>query len=266
MPRRVKLLCLALALVLPGGPLLASDSSALYGATTVTSGTGEKNRARALALCLVDVLVKVSGDPTLADDPRIAEMAGKATTLVAAYDYRDLLNDRPPNHEQGTYDRPQYLTAKFEPAAIDAALAALGRKPWLSRPRVAAFISVETMKGETFALDGEGKGMEADMRGSVMAAADRTGIPLVLPVEMDFAGVPQNGVALKEAATANGGDVGLSGTMIWRAEALGWIADWTLVSSGKEYRWQEKGVGFDDAFRNAMRATARILSNHGQPE
>lgn len=266
MPHSVKLLCLALALALSGAPSLASDNSALYSATTVTNGTGEKNRARALALCFVDVLVKVSGDPSLADDPRVAEMAGKANTFLAAYDYRDLLDNRPPNHEQGTYDRPQYLTAKFEPAAIDAALASLGRKPWVLRPRVAVFLAVETMKGETFTVDAKGAGMEADMRGSVMAAADRAGIPLVLPAETDLAGVPQNAVALNEAAGTSGGDVGLSGTMIWRAEALGWIADWTLVSSGKDYRWQEKGVGFDDAFRNAMRATARILSGHGQPE
>lgn len=265
MPYGVKLLCLALALVLPG-PLFASDSSALYSATSVTNGTGEKNRARALALCLVDVLVKVSGDPSLADDPRVAEMTGKAATLVAAYDYRDLLNNRPPNHEQGTYDRPQYLTAAFEPAAIDAALASLGRKPWIVRPRVAVFLAVETMKGETFAVDREGEGMEADMRGSLTAAADRVGIPLILPDETDLAGAPKNAVALNEAARKSGGDVGLSGTMIWRAEALGWVADWTLASGGKNYRWQDKGVGFDDAFRNAMRTAARILSGHGRLE
>lgn len=265
MLRRVKFLCLAVALALTSGPLLASDSSALYSAMTVTSGTGEKNRVRALALCLVDVLVKVSGDPSLADDPRVAEMARKASAFVAAYEYRDLLNNRPPNHEQGTYDRPQYLTARFDTSAIDGALESLGRKPWVSRPRLVAFLAVETMKGETFVVGGNGAGMEADMRGSLTVAAEQAGVPLVVPVETDLAGFPESPAALNEAAKANGGDVGLSGKMTWRAEALGWVADWALVSSGKEYRWQEKGVGFDDAFRNAMRATAQILSGHGQP-
>jgi hypothetical protein len=255
-----------LALALSSGASLASDNSALYSTTTVTSGTGEKNRARALALCLVDVLVKVSGDPSLASDPRVAQMAGKAATLVETYDYRDLLNNRPPNHEQGTYDRPQYLTAAFEPAAIDAALASFGRKPWISRPRVVVFLAVETMKGETFTIDGEGAGTEADMRGSLTAAAERAGIPVALPGEISLAGFPQNPVALNEAAKMDGGDVGLSGKITWRAEALGWVADWTLVSLGKDYSWQEKGVGFDDAFRNAMRTAAQILSGHGQPE
>ena len=264
-----KSLSLVLALAF-AGPLLASDRSdlytvtsvTLYSVTSVTSGTGEKNRDRALGPSLADVLVKVSGDPSLLDDPRVAAMQEKAGTLVATYDYRDLLNNRPPNHEQGTYDRPQYLTTTFDKAAIDAALKSLGPKPWLSRPQVVAFLSVETMKGETFfvggggmaADDGKRSGMAADMRGSLMAAAERAGIPLLLSAE----------TSSPDAAKA--GEAVLSGLMAWRAEAKGWVADWTLVSRGRDYRWRDSGVGFDDAFRNAMRGTAQILSGNGRPE
>lgn len=255
-----------LLLVLAAGAALAADRVGLYGVTTVTSGTGEKNRDRVLGPALVDVLVKVSGDAGLVNDPRIAEMATKANAIPATYAYRDLLNNRPPNHEQGTYDRPQYLTVAFDPAAIDAALRSLGREPWLSRPTVAVFLTVETMKGEIFALDREGTGMEADMRGSITAAADRAGIPLDLLVGASLDALPKDDAAIAGAARANGADVGLNGTMAWRTEAKGWVVDWTLVSNDKVYRWQDKGVGFDDAFRNAMRQTARILSGHGEAE
>lgn len=54
--------------------------------------------------------------------------------------------------------------------------------------------------------------------------------------------------------------------MAWRDEALGWVADWRLLANGKDYRWQVRGVSFDDAFRNAMLGTAQILSGNGQPE
>ncbi|WP_245271262.1 DUF2066 domain-containing protein [Mesorhizobium sp. LNJC384A00] len=41
------------------------DRASLYRAQSVTSGTGEENRAWGLAPCLEEVLVKVSGDPRL---------------------------------------------------------------------------------------------------------------------------------------------------------------------------------------------------------
>ncbi|WP_245443868.1 hypothetical protein [Mesorhizobium sp. DCY119] len=63
-----------------------------------------------------------------------------------------------------------------------------------------------------------------------------------------------------------GGDPLLVGTIAWREEALGWIGDWQLGYKGKDYRWQVRGVSFDDAFRNAVRGTAQILSGNGQPE
>jgi uncharacterized protein len=61
------------------------------------------------------------------------------------------------------------------------------------------------------------------------------------------------------------GDLALSGSMLWSEEALGWIADWRLDAQGKSYRWQIRGVSFDDAFRNAMAGTVQILSGHGPP-
>ena len=39
----------------------------------------------------------------------------------------------------------------------------------------------------------------------------------------------------------------------------GWPID------GKTYRWQVRGVSFDEAFRVAMGGAAQILSGNGQP-
>lgn len=266
MPCRVMpgLLLLLLALGLGAATAQAQDRNDLYSAVSVTSGTGEVNRARSLAVSLADVLVKVSGDPRLADDARVAEASANAGALIADFSYRDLLNNRPPNHEQGTYDRPQYLTSTFDPAKINALLKSLGRAPWPEpRPHVVVFLDVETMKGEKFRLaeDGTG-GMPADMRNSLAAAADRAGLPVSLsakPASVEAA-------SLGASAKADGGDVGLKGSMAWRDDALGWVCDWTLASGGKTYRWRDTGVGFDDAFRNAMRGAAQVLSGHGQPK
>jgi hypothetical protein len=63
-----------------------------------------------------------------------------------------------------------------------------------------------------------------------------------------------------------GGDQALAGSLVWSDEALGWIAEWRLASGGKLYRWKVSGVGFDDAFRNALRGAAQVLSGNGAPE
>ncbi len=245
------------------------DRADLYRAQSVTNGFGEANRVRALAPSLTEVLIKVSGDPRLTSDPRVAEMAARAADYVKDFSYRDLLNNRPPHDEQGTYDRPQYLTTDFEPDKIDALLASLTRKPWSSqRPAIVALFDVKPMKGNGFALARDSDAANAaDMRTALMVAARQAGIPLVLPGQDSIRSTrDKKPEALASMAKILGGDLVLAGTMAWRDEALGWVADWQLLANGKDYRWQVRGVSFDDAFRNAMLGTAQILSGNGQPE
>lgn len=236
------------------------DRASLYRAQSVTSGTGEENRAWGLAPCLEEVLVKVSGDPRLIGDPRVADMNRHAADYVTGVGYRDLLNNRPPHDEQGTHDRPHYITADFDPDKIDALLASLGRKPWaVPRPKMVALLDVRPMKGDGFTLVRDGGGeLAADMRVALADAAHRTGLPLELPRPSD--------VALADVANTLDGDALLAGTLVWRQEALGWVGDWRLSFKDKEYRWQVRGVSFDDAFRNATRGTLQILSGNGEPE
>ncbi|WP_054313202.1 DUF2066 domain-containing protein [Mesorhizobium sp. 1M-11] len=243
----------------------------LYRGQSVTNGFGEVNRARALAPSLEDVLVKVSGDPRLIGDPRVAEMARHAPDYLKAFSYRDLLNNRPPHDEQGTYDRPQYLTADFDPDKINALLASLGRKPWpLPRPKIVALIEAAPMKGDSFMLANKSDNhLAADMRAALLAAAEQTGMPLQLPARYKADAIrteKSKPEVLAKRAKTLGGDLLLVGTMVWREEALGWVADWHLVSKSQDRHWQLRGFGFDDTFRNALRGAAQILSGNGQPE
>lgn len=189
---------LAAVLVLPVSATNSDDGS-LYRAQSVTNGTGAVNRARGLAPCLEEVLVKVSGDPRLIGDPRVAEMTRRAGDYVTGFTYRDFLNGRPPNHEQGTYDRPQYLIAEFDRDKIDSLLMSLGRKPWpLPRPGVVAVFDIAPMKGDRFALarDGDNK-LAGDMRTTLTAAAERAGLPLLLPRQDDVGSILSNKADLK---------------------------------------------------------------------
>jgi hypothetical protein len=265
------IICLVATVTLGCGAAAAAADD-LYQARTIVTGQGEESRGIGFADCLQQVLVKVSGDPRLSGDPRVVALAAQAGTFVAAFDYRDRMAGIPVHDEQGTRDRPYDLTVSFDPAKVDAALRSLGREPWRGpRPRVAVLLGVR-LAGATYVLAGDGA-RGRDQREALMAAAARFGIPMALP---DEAAVEESDLSFQSLSAdsppsldatvrALGGDLALVGTLAWSEQALGWIANWRLDAEGERYRWQIIGVGFDDAFRNAMAGTAQILSGHGQP-
>jgi hypothetical protein len=260
-------------LVAGGGPAVAATVEDLYQAQAIITGQGEENRGTGFAQALTDVLVKVSGDPRLIEDPRVAAMGADAGTFVHAYRYRDRMEGLPVHDEQGTRDRPYDLTVDFHPEKIDAALRALGRKPWAaSRPRVAVFLAVRNA-AVTYVLADDGL-RGPGQRDALQTASKRMGVPIALPNQaaldkagLSFDNMPATDLSTLDAAAATiGGDLALAGSMAFSDEVHGWIADWRLSWQGKVHRWQVRGVNFDEAFRNAMRGTAQILSGNGQPD
>jgi hypothetical protein len=107
----------------------AEDTGAFYQAYAIVTGTDMRQRPWGFAQCLREVLVKVSGDPRLKDDPRVVELAAHADRLVASFDYVDMMAGIPKKDDQGSYDRPHRLTVHFDPAKIDETLAELERDP-----------------------------------------------------------------------------------------------------------------------------------------
>ena len=61
------------------------------------------------------------------------------------------------------------------------------------------------------------------------------------------------------------GELPLVGDLRWSDAALGWIANWRLAVNGGGHRWSVSGVNYDEAFRNAVRGAARVLSSNGGP-
>ncbi len=259
--------------------LLAADAGAatipgeLYQAKTLVTGDGLENRGPALARCLVDVLVKVSGDPSLIGDPAVAALGDGASRFVAGLDYHDRMEGIPHHDEQGSRDRPFDLTVTFVPGAIDQALRDLGREPWTDpRPTLVAIIGVRNGPS-SFVLSADGN--RPEMREALADAAWALGLSIRIPVEADLgAGGMTNAETLAARgieglgtiASAAGGGLVLAGNLTWSDAELGWTADWRIASGGTTYRWRVKGVSFDQAFRGGMSGAAQILSGHGRPE
>jgi hypothetical protein len=256
----------------------AAERVDIYHTQTIVTGQREETRAVGLANGLRDVLVKASGDPRLLGDPRVEAMAGEAAAFVVGFRYHDRMSGIPVHDEQGTRDRPYDLIVDFDPAKIDAALRSLGRATWdPMRPRVAVIFGVDN-GARTYMLAGGGGGggdLGRDERESLAAAAERRGLPVVLPnaAALADAGVRYETVPAAEPATLDalaasaGGDVALAGRMAWSDQENGWIADWRLPSpAGDTYRWRVHAATFDEAFRRGLGGAAQVLSGNDRPD
>lgn len=275
---RVGRLVTILLLSLAAGPGRAEPAdpatklAALYETHAIVTGTGEKNRRIGFRQCLRDALVKVSGDQRILDEKAVAPLLANAGRFVAAFRYHDRLEGVPIHDEQGTHDRPHDLYCTFDPRVLDPLLATLGRRPWTTpRPLLVIFLSARNAtKAFVLAKDGT-DGFY--MRDSFNAAAATLGIPILFPdrtvlrgSNVDAGSLPRTPLAVFDAlAREAGGDRALAGSIVWSDRDLGWIAEWRLDDAGGEAIWQIRGVSFDEAFRDAMRGAAQILSGNGRP-
>src|SRR5919205_2017473 len=182
MSRRSAILALVLYLVVL--PVLCRGAAAvtvvehLYQGQVIVTGQREETRGPGIARAFGDVLAKVSGDPRLIDDPRVTGMA--AETFVTGYSYRDRMAGIPVHDEQGTRDRPYDLTVDFDPERIDAALRSLGHTPWgATRPQPVVLLRVTAGAG-SYLLTSDGP-RGRDQRESLEAAAERFGVPVLVP-------------------------------------------------------------------------------------
>jgi hypothetical protein len=241
------------------------DSNDPYQAFDIVAGYNvERTRRAGFAHCLPEVLVRVSGEPRLEHDPRVADLAAHADALVASYDYSDFLVRMGPVHDdQGTGDeRPYDLVVRFDHAKIDAVLRDLGTSPWQGpRPQVVPVLAVKGFTG-SYLLSAEVKA-GAGQRGALAAAATQYGLPLRVPSEAELASW---GVAAGGFPSPQEGRALVAGTLYFDEAKPGWVGSWRMRWRGADYAWGISGVNYDEAFRSLMRGVARVASGHGAPD
>jgi hypothetical protein len=244
----------------------------LYTTRAIVTGSDERNRPLGFSLCFEDVLVKVSGDPNVVRDARFKTLAANAEQYISKFSYRDRFEGKPVHDEQGTHDRPHFLTCQFDPQKIDSVLKTLGWKPWLGpRPRLVMLLVVRDRRnGGILSSDGA---FDPDMREALANAAQRYGLTINLPsvatlqdnqIDIDTAEITPSDRLLRVAELSDS-ELPLVGDLRWSDAALGWVATWSFEASGQRHRWSVAGVNYDEAFRNAVRGAVRVLSGNGGP-
>jgi uncharacterized protein len=260
------LLCLAAGAARAGaaGP---PDPAAFYQATAIVTGSDMRSRPAGFARCLREVLVKVSGEPRLRSDPRVAPLAAHAGALVASFDYVDLDAAFKHHDDQGTYDRPFALTVRFDPAKIDAALAHLGERPWRGvRPVVVPVLAVRGF-GKSYLLSAD-SAAAADQRGAFVKVARDFGLTVRVPTGAELAAweVAAAGRFPAPHAASSSEQAVVAGTLEFQEALPGWAGSWKMRWRGVDYTWDIRGVNYDEAFRDLIRGVARVASGHGAPD
>lgn len=264
--------CLAFALWSAAARAQPVPAGEIYTTQSVVTGFDERNRPLGFRLCFDDVLVKASGDGSVVDDKRFAAYEAKAGDYIDTFSYRDKLFGKPIHDEQGSYDRPHFLTCRFNAKKIDDILQSMGRKPWPTpRPQLVMVLSVHGRK-VSGVLSSDGA-FDPDMRESLATAARRYGVVVNLPseavlkdnqIDAGAAAVIPAG-RMPKLATASNNALPLAGDLKWSDAAHGWVATWSLDANGQHFKWKVAGVNFDEAFRVAVRGAGRALSGNGRP-
>jgi hypothetical protein len=248
----------------------AQTAGGIYQATVITTGSDTRFRSAGFARALREVLVKASGEPRLAGDRRVDELAADADRLVAFFSYRDEMEGIHHHDDQGTYDRPFDLTVQFDWQGINAALARLGEKPWLGeRPTIVPVILVrghERPFDRRYMISDE-EPAAAGQRDSLSYAAQKYGIGLRVPSTADIkAWGVEPAMTAGGAQTAAEGRLLVVGTLDFRLSTSGWIGAWRATWRGEDYAWGIGGVSYDGALDNLVAGVVRIASGHGRPD
>lgn len=248
-----------------------ADGDPLYRAFAIVTGTDMRQRPWGFARTLEEVLVKVSGNPRLRGDARLAQLSAHAEDFVACFDYLDLMAATPLHDDQGTADRPHKLTVSFDPKKIDAVLAGLGETPWRGeRPVVVPVLLVHGRKPPPYVLSAENPAGE-DQRGAFANAAEELGLTIRVPTEAELARwgatvehFPYPGAA--PPAEASGGEAIVVGTLDWSETLPGWVGRWRTSWHGSDRRWGTEGVNYDAAFRDIVGGVVLLGSGRGTPD
>lgn len=240
---------------------------ALYQAYEIVTGTDMRQRPWGFARTFREVLVKVSGDPRLKNDPRVAPLTERAADFVACFRYADQMADIPLHDEQGTYDRPYKLTVAFDPGKIDGLLATLGDHPWRGeRPVVVPVLLVRGRKPPPYLLSAETP-LGAEQRDAFATAAQQFGLRVRFPTEAYIAawGVTLDHFPPRPPLPSDNEAI-VVGTLDWSETLPGWVGKWHLRWNKRDHEWGIGGVNYDAAFRDILGRVELIASGNGSPD
>lgn len=159
-----------------GAPVvLAEQPVDLYKVTKLVANQQASERAEAASLAMADLLVRVTGDPNIAQTPELANYLKQAQNYVLQFGY----TRADPNLKDADGNAlPDYaINFSFSDTAIDKLLRRLRLPIWpANRPGVLVWLVEDTW------TNGRRLANEAAVQDELKAEAQRRGLPLLFPL------------------------------------------------------------------------------------
>jgi hypothetical protein len=212
---------------------------ALYKAEVALNSQGAAERANATARGLLQVIVKLTGNPQAGNNPAIRRALGSAADYVTDSATATAASDREGNTAVG--GAPIYkttLAVEFDPAAVDFLIAGAGLKYWTgARPKPLLWLAID---------DGRGPRLVSAQQINVVRPLAARGLERGLRFLLPSGTGPENAAvgaiwkldagALQPLSARYRNDTQLVGK-VYRSVS-GWSAWWALFQGGAEIaRW-----------------------------
>lgn len=242
-------ICLFSASFLMSAALLANNN--LYSDRVKTTDQTDAARTAAFASALTDVLIKVSGNPAIAQNPLIAKAIKQAPLWVQSYQY---------NSQHGLQ-----LFVQFDPKQINQLLNTAKQSVWEGvRPRTLVWI-VQNDTAPQFIGNNDQAALD-----DMSFYAQQRGLPLIYPL-LDLqdlsdlsplAVVNYQPPAIRQASARYPHDDILLVSVTPPAQAqLNWQASWSLLTADAKTDWQTQGPTLEATLQLGVYQYANTIFN-----
>lgn len=227
--------------------------SSLYQAELQVASQAQDTRQQAVAQGLLQVLVKLSGDPAIAFNPVIRDSLKKSEYYVQEYSYAA------PTPESSSY----IINIRYDADDIGRLLKKAGVAWWgESRPLLLVWVAANNQRNaEVIGSDSQGPVFNA-----MKQQGTKYGIPVIFPI-MDVSEITSVTAAdinsmsvpvLKEAAKKYAPDALLIGSI--NKTGQGVESKWRLVLDANEWSWTISGRNADSVISDLMKQVSQTLA------
>lgn len=238
---RISLLLLILFLFI--APAAASQVDGLYSAEVAVAGQSAEQRSEGIVRAFAEMLVKVTGNRGITGRGELQEALKQAPRYVQQYRYRLIPGA---GEESGSEaDTSRLLTVQFDAEAVRRLLRELRLPVWgENRPAGIVWMGIES-GGQRRLLQPES---DSSLMVAMMAAAEKRGIPLLLPL-MDLEDQAAVQVAdlwgnfiqnIRRGSERYSPDLIVTGRLARLSDQL-WRVNWHLYQGDRSSIWRDEG-------------------------
>lgn len=261
--------CVVAGIYLLGSIGYAVEVKDLFETQVAVEDQSSAKRAEAFQAALGNVLIKISGSRDIQAAPGIEAVTKNAARYARRYHYLEKPTEaagEPAGAKTPDEAKQLYIAVEFDGEALQRVLREAGLPVWsANRPQVLVWLGVDRGPRDRFIVS-EDSG--EDIGESLMEAARRRGLPLILPLmdledrrRVTFVDISAGFAdTLSRASERYNAQTVLVGHAS-RGRGDDWSVEWTVLRDNVSTGWRESGVDLQQAIDSGVDGLADILAS-----